>query len=196
MTQHPQFSFNDDQAGATRLPLADGQLQFYARAFTPHEADEYFARLLATTSWRQDHITIHGRSLPVPRLQAWYADNGAVLNYSGMQVPACVWTTDLLAIKARICALTGHTLNSVLVNCSRDGNDSVGWHRDDEPEWGPDPVIASVSFGVTRDFVLKHTTKALAPVKCALTHGTMLVMGSGVQTKWKHQLPKRKCVTE
>ncbi len=52
----------------------------------------------------------------------------------------------------------------------------MSWHADDEPELGNNPVIASVNFGVTRDFVLRrsddHTQKIVIP----LAHGSLLVM--------------------
>lgn len=189
------FAATDDTPRS--VALAGATLTFHPRAFPRALADRHFETLLAATPWRQDHITIHGRELPLPRLQAWYADGGEPLRYSGMTVPANPWTDALLAIRATVVALCGRPFSGVLVNCYRDGLDSVGWHSDDEPEWGPDPVIASVSLGATRDFMLRHRSDGhIPPVKIALTHGSLLVMGPGTQTAWQHQLPKRRRVTE
>ena len=197
MPEQSQFRFAQPAAGPTWIDIADAELSFYERAFSVDEADRYLRTLMAETPWRRDHITIHGRTIPLPRLQTWYADDGATLNYSGLSVPACAWTRDLVSIRDRVTELTGLRFNGVLLNCYRDGNDSVGWHSDNEAEWGPNPVIASVSFGATRDFMLKHLTlEEVDPVRCVLSHGSLLVMGDGVQTHWQHQLPKRKRVTE
>lgn len=70
----------------------------------------------------------------------------------------------------------------------------MSWHADDEPELGNNPVIASVNFGVTRDFVLRrsddHTQKIVIP----LAHGSLLVMAGQLQHYWQHSVPKRKTV--
>jgi alkylated DNA repair dioxygenase AlkB len=65
-------------------------------------------------------------------------------------------TKELLSIKARVDAACGITFNSVLLNLYRNGNDSVAWHADDEPELGINPLIASVSFGQQRRFDVRH----------------------------------------
>ncbi len=191
--------FDTGVASATyrRLDTPDADLRLYERAFSRAESDRCFASLQAQTPWRYDQILIRGKRIPLPRLQAWYADEGITLNYSGMQIPALPMTPLLHAIRQRIRTLADLEFNSVLVTLYRDGNDSVGWHSDDEPEFGLDPVIASVSFGATRDFILRHRRRRdLLPVKCALTHGSLLVMGSGSQTEWAHTLPKRKRVED
>ena len=60
--------------------------------------------------------------------------------------PLCI-TPVIEQIRTRVHALTGLRFNGVLVTLYRNGEDSVGWHSDDEAEFGPDPVIASVSLG-------------------------------------------------
>lgn len=197
MPQQSLFEFGQCDEEAHRVNIPDAALSIYRQAFSATEADSYLNSLVDTTPWRHDNIKIHGKTFPLPRLQTWYAHAGATLRYSGMRIKPLAWTNELLSIGDRVEALTGLRFDGVLVNLYRDGNDSVGWHSDNEVEFGPDPVIASVSFGATRDFVLKHLFKVeLKPVKCALTHGSLLVMGHGVQTHWQHQLPKRKRVTE
>lgn len=141
-------------------------------------------------------MLIHGKRIPLPRLQAWYADGAFPLNYSGMNIAPLKMTAELGAIRERVQSLTGISFNGVLVTLYRDGSDSVGWHSDDEAEFGADPIIGSVSFGEERDFVLRHRRRReLAPVKIPLTHGSLLLMGRGSQIHWAHQVPKRKRVT-
>lgn len=87
--------------------------------------------------------------------------------------------------------LAGATFNAVLVNLYRNGSDGVGWHADDEPENGTNPVIASVSLGATRRFDLRHRTTNTT-VRTDLEHGSVLVMSGLSQHCWVHQIPKTK----
>jgi alkylated DNA repair dioxygenase AlkB len=197
LTQQSLFGDTDLVGKHQRIQIPDAELSFFEQAFTTSESEQYFAVLARETPWRADHMTIHGKNVPLPRLQAWYGAPGATLNYSGMSLQPLAMTTTLAKIGERVFSLYGIRFNGVLVNFYRDGNDSVGWHSDNETEFGPNPIIASVSFGASRDFVLKHLSNGSAkPVKCLLTNGSLLVMGDSVQAHWKHQLPKRKRVTE
>jgi len=180
-----------------RIKIPDAELLFFEQAFTAVESQHYFATLIQETPWRADHMTIHGKRIPLPRLQTWYGEPAATLNYSGMSLDPLPPTPLLSEIGERVFTFTGLRFNGVLATLYRDGNDSVGWHSDNEAEFGPNPIIASVSFGASRDFILKHLSDPTAkPVKCTLTSGSLLVMGDNVQNCWKHQLPKRKRVTE
>lgn len=185
------------RAEPLRIPLPDAELQWFEHAFSVEEADRYFSALTTATPWRRDDIRVHGKTFPLPRLQAWYADDpGATLAYSGMRLPALALSPDLRAIRERVEILSGASFNGVLVNCYRDGQDCVGWHSDNEPEWGDNPVIASVSLGAARDFMLKHIRRKNEKTRTvSLTHGSLLVMGDQVQQNWLHQLPRRARVT-
>lgn len=97
----------------------------------------------------------------------------------------------MLAIRRRIEATVGDEFNSVLANLYRDGRDSNGWHSDDEPELGKNPVIASVSLGVERKFHLRHRKrKDIDRLHLTLAHGSLLLMTGRTQHYWAHQLPK------
>ena len=86
-------------------------------------------------------------------------------------------------------------LNRVLLNLYRDGDDTVGWHSDDEPELGPNPTIASVSLGAARRFDLRHKdTKET--VKTLLRCGSVLMMTGRTQSQWSHQVPRTRKVSE
>jgi alkylated DNA repair dioxygenase AlkB len=101
-------------------------------------------------------------------------------------------TPVLKKIKSDIENESNATFSTVLLNLYRDGNDSNGWHSDNEKELGEDPIIASLSFGEKRVFHLKHKKDPTLKYKIELEHGSLLLMGSGSQTNWKHQLPKSK----
>lgn len=156
------------------------------------EADAAFAELLRATPWRQDSIRIMGREIAQPRLTAWYGDPGATYRYSGLTLSPQPFTPLLARIKAMIEAVSGERFNSALLNYYRDGADSVSWHRDAEPELGPDPVIASLSLGATRRFDMRRSDDRARRISLELEHGSLLLMGRGCQIHWQHQVAKTK----
>ena len=93
-------------------------------------------------------------------------------------------------IKRAVEPPSGVVFNSVLLNRYRTGKDSVNWHADDKPGFGERPVIASVSFGGTRAFQLRHKERKELKASVELTHGSLLVMRGGTQANWVHQVPK------
>ncbi|MGA0805554.1 MAG: alpha-ketoglutarate-dependent dioxygenase AlkB family protein [Pseudohongiellaceae bacterium] len=181
-------------AGAIGLP--DAQLDWYPNWCEAARGDLWQQRLMAETPWRQDHIRMYGRKLPVPRLQAWYGEPQARYRYSGILLAPLPFTPLLLEIRTELEQYSGHCFNAVLLNLYRDGKDSMSWHSDDERELGADPVIASVSLGSTRRFELRHRhRRELGKLALQLTHGSLLLMGKGVQPNWLHQIPKQPGVT-
>lgn len=76
------------------------------------------------------------------------------------------------------------------MNLYRDGKDSNGWHADNEPELGINPVIASLSLGAERFFKLKHHNDAALQHKILLEHGSLLLMTGDTQHQWLHTLAK------
>lgn len=160
------------------------------------EADAALAELRSVVGWRQDTIRIFGKVHPVPRLQQWFGDPGLSYRWSGIAMDPVPWLPTLSALRGRIEEATGKRPNSVLANWYRNGNDTVGWHADDEPELGLNPFIASLSLGADRDFVLRRRVRdGQADVPLALRHGSLLVMQGPTQTNWIHSLPRRKKVS-
>ena len=137
------------------LPVPDGDLLLW-RSIGCDDEEAVLASLINETRWRQEHVTLWGRTYPQPRLVAFYGDEGRRYTYSGVTLTALTWTTRLGALKDKVESLCGASFNTVLLNYYRDHRDSMGFHSDDEPELGPNPVIASLSFGEERRFVLKH----------------------------------------
>lgn len=167
----------------------DGEVVLYRNFFGIERSDRYFQTLLHETPWRQDHLQIFAKSIPLPRLTAWYGD--APYTYSGIQMQPLSWTPTLLEIKSRIEPLAEVEFNSVLLNLYRSGQDSVAWHSDDEPELGQNPVIGSVSFGATRRFAFKHKRdRSQKAISLDLTPGSFLLMRGTTQHDWLHQIPK------
>lgn len=144
--------------------------------------------------WKQDRLKLYGKSIPLPRLTAWYGDPGAAYTYSGIKSEPNPWNDGLLHIKRRIEDAIDNSFNCVLLNWYRDGQDSLSWHADDEKELGSNPVIASANFGATRDFQLRRNSDHSQKVTIPLKHGTLLVMRGELQQHWKHSVPKRASV--
>lgn len=178
------------------LPLPDAEVLFFSNFLSAPEADSCYQDLLTQTSWRQDSLNFGGKSVLIPRLQAWVGDRKSRYRYSGLALTPLPWTPLLDALKTRVEKVAGAPFNSVLLNYYRNGMDSVAWHSDDEKELGDEPVIASLSLGVTRRFELKHRRRKLPKTCCDLSHGSLLVMGRGIQQNWHHQVPKQPGISD
>jgi alkylated DNA repair dioxygenase AlkB len=173
----------------TDLSLPDAKLDFIEQFYTPDASDRLFTELLEGVAWQQENIRLYGKTHLVPRLTAWYGDAGCCYAYSGLRHAPIPWIPVLLVIRNRIKRITGVHFNSVLLNLYRDGRDSMGWHNDAERELGENPVIASVSFGGSRRFLLRHNNGTHKGA-VTLTHGSLLLMGGTTQHYWQHRVPK------
>lgn len=177
--------------------MLDGDVTYLPAAFEAPAADRLFAALRTEIAWQDEEIVLFGVRRRVPRQVAWYGDPGASYSYSGVVHEPLPWTATLREIKARAEALAGRRFNSVLLNRYRDGADGMGWHADDEPELGPEPVIASVSFGATRHFRMRHRRRKAEVADFDLAHGSLLLMRGPTQHHWLHAVPKtRRAVGE
>ncbi|MBC7502499.1 MAG: alpha-ketoglutarate-dependent dioxygenase AlkB [Herminiimonas sp.] len=163
--------------------------------YAPPMSHEIAELMLRDTAWQQEKITVWNKQHWQPRLTCWYGDARSRYTYSGIALTPNQWTPTLLKIKQDVEQATGTGFNSVLLNLYRDQNDSVGMHSDDERELGGAPVIASVSFGETRTFRLKHKTrKDLKPISIELTDGSLLLMAGDMQKHWLHGIDKARQV--
>ncbi|MHA3892201.1 alpha-ketoglutarate-dependent dioxygenase AlkB family protein [Acinetobacter sp. GXMZU3951] len=144
--------------------------------------------------WKQDYIHLYGKKIPLPRLTSWYGDEGKAYKYSGILSQPNPWNKGLLYIKEQIERVAGTQFNSVLMNWYRTGEDYLNWHTDDEPELGKNPTIASVNFGETRDFQVRHKDDHQLKFTVPLQHGSLLIMSGEMQHFWEHAVPKRKKV--
>jgi alkylated DNA repair dioxygenase AlkB len=165
----------------------------------PGLADRWFAELLNGLPWAQPEILIFGKRVPVPRREVWFGDLQAHYRYSGVDHTPLPWTPTLTELRHRLENHTGCAFNSVLINLYRDGRDANGWHSDDEKELGPEPVIASVSLGAARRFLLRPTRRSgldLPALEISLEHGSLLLMAGRTQSLWQHTIPKQLRVKE
>lgn len=172
------------------LDLPDADVRLWPQALGRDAADALFMALRAGTPWQAEDILIFGKRRRVPRLVAWHGDPGTGYTYSGTAHEPLPWTAELRRLRERAQTLTGHDYNSVLLNLYRHGQDSMGWHSDDEPELGRNPAIASVSLGATRRFKLRHRRLVDAGVTLDLGHGDVLLMAGATQHAYVHAVPK------
>ena len=175
------------------VPMRDADVSILHGIEMPLSYPAMLDRLIEQTIWRQESIRIYGKTHQQPRLVAWYGDPGKKYDYSGISLTPLPWTDLLREIRRRIEDCTEATFNSVFLNLYRDHNDSMGFHSDDERELGREPTIASLTFGATRTFVLKHKRDPDLPsVKIPLEAGTVLLMKGKTQQYWKHGILKQR----
>jgi alkylated DNA repair dioxygenase AlkB len=194
LVMHKEIILPVESAGSLFEPVVDDGsiVDLWHGVFTKQQAKQLMTDLDQSVSWRQDHIIFFGKSVPLPRLTAWFGDPGFNYMYSGIQMAPTPWSPPLLEIKAEVERICKLRFNSVLLNKYRDGNDKVSWHSDDEPELGPAPCIASVSLGATRVFKLrpKPHKNGNKSTSLDLSSGSVLVMAGTTQKYWEHELAR------
>lgn len=181
---------------AERIELADAELLYLRHWCSAELADRWLRELIDTLPWTQPRIRLFGRAVSVPRQVAWFGDPEAHYRYSGLDNRPLPWTPLLASIRQRLEAELGRRFNGVLVNHYRDGQDAMGWHSDDEPELGADPLVASLSLGAMRRFDLRRKGQTRMAHSLALEHGSLLVMGGLTQHHWQHRIARTSRVHE
>ena len=209
-----------DESDGYRIVVPNGELIYIERFFSKKISDrsveyflendtvdwsnakwkdltqEEFANIsFANILWKQDTIKLYGKTIPLPRLTAWYGDPGKSYKYSGIKCEPNDWKKGLLYLRQEIERVANLEFNSVLMNWYRDGEDYLNWHADDEKELGVNPVIGSVNFGETRDFLLRRNADHSQKITLPLKHGTLLIMRGELQHHWQHSVPKRKQIS-
>lgn len=166
--------------------LPDADIMLIDNFFTKEESDRYYTKLLDDTPWHEYEMPMYDKMVTAPRMVAWYGPNHRRIEHSNGQ-----WPPELLAIRERVEEETGIKFNAVLLNLYRDGNDGVAWHSDKTSSSNKDMIIASVTFGDTRMFRLRHKSlKLLQQVEIPLHHGSFLLMAGATNSCWEHQVPK------
>jgi alkylated DNA repair dioxygenase AlkB len=172
------------------LHLREAEVHWH-RHWLPRDAADTLQRTLREdVPWEVHRIRMFGRQVDSPRLSCWMGDPAARYRYSGTDFVPQPWHPALLPLRDQLAAFCGHAFNSVLLNRYRDGDDGMGWHSDNEPELGPAPVIASLSLGAGRRFLLRRRDDHAKKAEVLLDHGDLLVMGGQTQRLYQHGLPK------
>lgn len=180
-------------SGENLLP-EKGEVFYYPYFFDKDQSNILLERLIREINWKQEPIWMFGKQVMQPRLTALYGNEGISYGYSGIKMEPHSWNPLLMEIKDAIEKVAQTSFTHVLLNYYRDGQDSMGWHRDNEPELGLNPVIGSVSFGVPRKFQFRQYHDKTVKKELLLEDGSFLLMKEETQHHWEHQIPKSKKV--
>lgn len=182
-----QPSLFSEQEG---LLFPRGTLQYFPDFLDGHASLMLLDLLQTTVPWRQYTATFYGKTVPRPRLTAWYGEPGRTYGFSGHDLHPLPWTETLQELRRELEGYTESRFNTVLLNYYRDGADSVAWHADSEPELGERPVIASVSLGEERRFEFRKKDNHSLRYSLVLGNGSLLIMQGALQRDWEHRIPK------
>lgn len=179
---------------APKVDLGQGSWLIYEENWLTTEiADHLFSNLLQDLSWEERSIIAKGKEVQQPRLMGWAGELPYL--YSGQILEPRSFHDDLVMLQKRLATTCEIHFNHVVANLYRDGKDRVGFHADDEPELGYEPLIASISLGVSRRFILKHKYKKRKK-SISLKHGSLLLMGGTCQHRWYHGVPAQPHIGE
>jgi alkylated DNA repair dioxygenase AlkB len=174
------------------VKLSEGAFMWLDASFIePAHAQSCFSALRDELPWEQRSLRMFGREIPEPRLVAWLGDPGARYTYSGRLNEPSPWTPTTAALRDAVCARLEQGFNGVLANLYRSERDGMGYHADEEPELGPSPLVASLSFGAPRRFVVR-ARRGGARHALWLGPGSLLVMAGTMQHEFVHALPKQR----
>ena len=148
------------------------------------DSDALFDHLVSTVDWGQRTRKMWDNQVLEPRLTAWW---GAGLDRS-LEPP--ILETMRRALSQRY----GVEFDSMGLNLYRGGRDSVAWHGDRIAREIAEPLVAIVSIGEPRRFLLRPKTpggngRRVAP-RLLLGRGELLVTGGATQRAWEHSVPK------
>lgn len=140
-------------------------------------ADTLFQWLVENAPWRESTQVIYDKTVLTPRLVASFGTDRAPL------------PGPLEAIRRALCDHYGRDFDSVGANLYRDGRDSVAWHGDRIARSVKDPLVATISLGHRRRFLLRPRG---GPTELSLLPGPgdLIVMGGTSQRTWQHTVPK------
>lgn len=178
--------FSSGTRGKKTYDLPDCDLLLIDNFIVKEAADLYYTTLLNETSWHEYEMPMYDKIVTAPRMVSWYGDTNRPERKSNPN-----WPQELLTIREKVENETHLKFNAVLLNLYRNGNDGVGWHSDKTTSTNKDMNIASVTFGETRMFRLRHKfMKHLPQIEIPLYHGSFLLMAGSTNSYWEHQVPK------
>ena len=173
-----------------RIALADDTwLDFQLDWLSASEAQRCLAAVRAEVTWAEREIVLYGKRILQPRLVGWAGE--LAYRYSGQTLEPRAFTDTVRALTDSVNAFAGTRFNHVLLNRYRDGRDNMGMHADDEPELGPDPVVATLSLGATRRMTLvPRRPRDGERHALELPAGSLLVMRGACQRRFRHGIPR------
>lgn len=177
--------FTSGQGGRKEFDMPDTDLLLIDGFFSKEESDYYYETFLHKIKWRESEMEIFDKKVTIPRMIAWYGEKENIETSQNNK-----WPEELHTIRSKVEKETELNFNAVLLNLYRNGKDGVGWHSDKEHNIGKNPPIASVTFGETRLFRLRHKYRKDLQIEIPLHHGSFLLMAGTTNSFWQHQVPK------
>ena len=147
-----------------------------------------FSLLKDEIAWENEQVKSFGKMHVLRRKTAFYGNEGLSYRYSGIEKKTLLWTESLLHLKNDLQNFLKEPFNCALLNYYPSGNESMGWHSDDEKEHDPNSPIVSLSLGTKRVFSLRHKKDPQLKVQIPLEPGYCLVMRGKDQNNWQHAL--------
>ena len=183
-----------------RFDVPGADLVLINHLFSHDVSQELLLVLRRDIPWSQQSVTVHKHDGPTqvlePRFTSFMADVGVQYSYSGKDNTGVGWSKPIFQLKclvenalARLCGLQGIYFNAVQLNMYIGNHQSLGLHADDEPDLDPNSPIASVSFGVPRDFTIARKDNRSSQWSLKLQHGSLLVMSGNMQKLYVHGVP-------
>lgn len=194
-TVHPESIETQDHENENEKliirKITDNAIIKYQKDFLSiSESSELYEHLISTIEWNQSTIKMWGKTINIPRLQTWMSNEGIKASLY-LKTESLKWDPKIKEIKKRIESILHCEFDYVLLNYYRDGNDYISYHSDGEAIEQSKGVIASISLGATRRFLLRHN-ESKEIIEYSLFPGSLLVMDHITQMYWKHSVPKQK----
>jgi alkylated DNA repair dioxygenase AlkB len=168
-------AFDPTFARLTRVNLGSGAWVDYQPGWVSGHA-ALFEALHSSTRWRIGEEQIYDRTLPTPRMIALLPDDGP-----GHPL--------LEELRVTLSARYAQAFERVSLALYRDGRDSVAFHGDRIARNMPDALVATLSLGAPRRFLMRPRGGGMSR-GWKLGWGDLLVMGGSCQRTWQHSIPK------
>ena len=172
----------------------DGIALYYEKIVNDEEIKGLYDALLNNIHWENERVIMFGKEIVTKRKVAFFSDPSISYRYASKTKIGLPWTSTLLTIKNIVESITKESYNACLLNLYHNGEESMGWHSDNEKEIIANSSIASLSLGANRKFSFKHKVSK-ETVSIELEDGSLLEMKGSVQAHWWHALLKSKKVT-
>ena len=175
--------------------LPSNGIIYYIPNFINDSEYNIFNILMNEINWKHDKLTLYGKKIITKRKVAFEGDDFIEYTYSKQKKIANPWSHEVLEIKQLLEKKLSTQFNGCLMNLYESGAVGMAWHCDNEPELDSAGIIASISFGATRTFQLKHKQTG-EKIDIKLENGSLLLMNIESQQYWLHQLKKEIKVKE
>ena len=172
----------------------DGIALYYEKIVNDEEIKSLFDALLNNIHWENERVIMFGKEIVTKRKVAFFSDPSISYRYASKTKIGLPWTSSLLTIKNIVESITKESYNACLLNLYHNGEESMGWHSDNEKEIIANSSIASLSLGANRKFSFKHKASK-ETVSIELEDGSLLEMKGSIQAHWWHALLKSNNVT-